>query len=145
MTACVDWREMSVSCRSSIKIGLESGNALKGRGIQEHVQILCQKILITKQCSLFQVYHLQQELQWHVNNGCQVSDRANKAAELLTDFPLNIVPKDNMSMSIKENMSMSTKDNISTKDSMSTSITPVSEQTASPDSTTVSPVDTGCI
>jgi len=92
-----------------------------------------------------QVYHLQQELQWHVNNGCQVSDRANKAAELLTDFPLNIVPKDNMSMSIKENMSMSVKDNISTKDSMSTSITPVSEQTASPDSTTVSPVETGGI
>merc|ERR1712079_468148 len=33
-----------------------------------------------------QVYQLQQELQWHVNNGCQVSERATKAAELLTDF-----------------------------------------------------------
>merc|ERR1712079_867145 len=33
-----------------------------------------------------QVYQLQQELQWHVNNGCQVSERATKVAELLTDF-----------------------------------------------------------
>jgi len=32
-----------------------------------------------------QVYKLQQELQWHVNNGCQVSERAAKAAELLAE------------------------------------------------------------
>ena len=34
-----------------------------------------------------QVYQLQQELRWHVNNGCQVSERVVKAAELLNDYP----------------------------------------------------------
>ena len=72
-----------------------------------------------------------------------MSDRASKAAELLTDFPLNIVPpplvtKDNMSnMSIKDSMSMTNTANSKTE--------AMSEQSASPDSTTVSPVETGNI
>lgn len=62
-----------------------------------------------------QVYQLQQELQWHVNNGCQLSERAAKAAELLPD---------------KFN------DNKSINSQPQTKI--ISEQTASPDSTTIS-------
>ena len=33
-----------------------------------------------------QVYKLQQELQWHVNNGCQVSERASKISELIPEM-----------------------------------------------------------
>lgn len=33
-----------------------------------------------------QVYKLQQELQWHVNNGCQVSERAARISELIPDM-----------------------------------------------------------
>jgi len=33
-----------------------------------------------------QVYKLQQELRWHLNNGCQLSERAAKATDLLTDI-----------------------------------------------------------
>ena len=33
-----------------------------------------------------QVYKLQQELQWHVNNGCQVTERAARISELIPDI-----------------------------------------------------------
>ena len=33
-----------------------------------------------------QVYKLQQELQWHVNNGCQVSERASKISDLIPEL-----------------------------------------------------------
>ena len=62
-----------------------------------------------------QVYQLQQELHWHVNNGCQVSERAAKAAELLLDFPK--------------------AKTLGHKDPGSKTLTK-SEQSASPDSTT---------
>ena len=68
------------------------------------------------------MYQLQQELQWHVNNGCQVSERATKAAELLTDFQPSNQTKPGQHQ---------TKPLHHTKT--------VCEQT--PDSTTVSPVE----
>merc|ERR1719232_1428592 len=64
-----------------------------------------------------QVFKLQQELQWHVNNGCQLSERATKAAELIAE-----VEQSSTSSSHK--------------------IQEAIPQIASPDSTTAPPIDT---
>lgn len=61
-----------------------------------------------------QVYKLQQELQWHVNNGCQLSERGAKTAELLAEVE----------------QSSSTK-----------IVLQSSTQIASPDSTTAPPIE----
>lgn len=64
-----------------------------------------------------QVYKLQQELQWHVNNGCQLSERAAKAAELIAETE---------------------------QTSSSSPMKPIhpTPQIASPDSTTAPPIET---
>jgi len=66
-----------------------------------------------------QVYKLQQELQWHINNGCQVSERASKAAEL-----------------IAETGKSSSSSVLTSKPVLPT------PQIASPDSTTAPPIET---
>ena len=65
-----------------------------------------------------QVYKLQQELQWHVNNGCQVSERAAKAAELIPEMKTSHQTKPSQNPAKQKR-----------------------QQIESPDSTTVSPLE----
>jgi len=67
-----------------------------------------------------QVYKLQQELQWHVNNGCQLSERTTKSVELLAE---------------SEQMTFNMTSNSPLKAILST------PQVASPDSTTAPPIE----
>lgn len=61
-----------------------------------------------------QVYKLQQELQWHVNNGCQVSERANKISELIPEMNVGHQTK------LSQNLTKTRRQQIESPDSTTT-------------------------
>ena len=63
-----------------------------------------------------QVYKLQQELQWHVNNGCQVSERAAKISELIPEMKLSHQTK------LPQNLAKTRSQQIESPDSTTTAL-----------------------